>query len=156
MGYETAIHLIDLKIKPDSIPVVKRILKSKKGRGLRPIVYFLEHAVLDSEDFLRFKPSKDYDSPYDPDEEDGTVPALIGKWHEGEQIARWLKQHSEKDGRLIQHSCEGDGAAWGWEFDGRGRMREMSLRSIENGNKNQRCLTLLPDKRGGVRPARRS
>ena len=79
---------------------------------------------------LCFKPTGNYHSPYVPDEDDGTVPVLVGKWYESEHIAEWLKLHSEKGGRLIQHSCEADGAAWGWEFDGRGRLRELCLCSV--------------------------
>jgi hypothetical protein len=59
--------------------------------------------------FLCFKSTGRYDSPFVPDEEDGTETVLVGKWYESEQVAEWLKLHSEKGGRLIQHSCEGDG-----------------------------------------------
>lgn len=130
MGYETALHLIDVKIKDESLPIVKRSLQNKKGRGLSRLVYFLGEAFLSDGGFLCFKPTGNYDSPYDPDEEDGTVTVLVGKWHEAEHIAGWLKLHSERGGRLIQHSCEADGAAWGWEFDGRGRLRELCLCSV--------------------------
>jgi hypothetical protein len=130
MGYETALHLIDVRIKDESLPIVKKALQTKKGRGLRPLVYFLEEAFLLDDGFLCFKSTGRYESPYDPDEEDETVPVLAGKWYESEQIAEWLKHHSEKGGRLIQHSLEADGAAWGWEFDGRGRLRELALCSI--------------------------
>ena len=130
MGYETALHLIDVKIKGESIPVVKKALQTKKGRGLRPLLYFLEEAFLPHDGFLCFKSTGRYDSPYQPDDDDGTVTVLVGKWHEAEQIAQWLKLHSEKGGRLVQHSCEADGTAWGWEFDGSGRLRELALCSV--------------------------
>ena len=130
MGYETALHLVGVKIKEDSLPAVKKALKTKKGRGLGRLKYFLEEAFLDEDGFLCFQPTGTYDIPYVLCEDDGTVPALEGKWYEAEQIAEWLKLHSEKDGRLIQHSCEGDGAAWGWEFNGRGKLRELALCSI--------------------------
>ena len=130
MGYETALHLIDVKIKDESIPIVKKALQTKKGRGLRPLVYFLGEAFLPDDGFLCFKSTGRYDSPYVPDEDDGTVLVLVGKWYEAEEIAEWLKLHSQKGGRLIQHSCEGDGVAWGWEFDGRGRLRELALCSV--------------------------
>ncbi len=46
MGYQTALHLIDVKIKDDSLPFVKRALQTKKERGLRPLVYFLEEVFV--------------------------------------------------------------------------------------------------------------
>lgn len=130
MGYESSLHLIDVKIKTESVPIVKRVLKTRKGRGLPPLRFFLERAVLDSDGFLAFKASEDGGDPYVPDEEEGTVPALYGKWHEAERIAWWLRQHCEKGGRIILHSIEADGEAWGWKFDGRGRMRALGLRHI--------------------------
>lgn len=130
MGYQTTLHLIDVKIKDESLPIVKRALKSKKGRGLKPLLYFLGEAFLTTDGVLCFKPTGNYDSPYEPDADDGTVTALEGKWYESNEIAEWLKRHAEKGGRIIQHSCEADGAAWGWEFDGRGRLRELALCSV--------------------------
>jgi hypothetical protein len=126
VGYDTALHLNDVKIKSSSVPDVKRALANPDGRGLKKICGFLEQAVIDEDGFLTFRASDEYLTPYDPGD-DGTVPALIGKWYESEKIAGWLKRHSEKGGRLINHSCEGDGEAWGWEFNGRGKMREIGL-----------------------------
>jgi hypothetical protein len=130
MGYETALHLINVKIKGASLPIVKKALQTKKGRGLRSIASFLEEAFLTEDGFLCFKSTGEYESPYEPDEIDKTVPVLCGKWYDAEKIAEWLKPHSEKEGRFIEHSLEADGAAWGWEFDGRGRLRELELRSV--------------------------
>lgn len=127
MGHETALHLVNVEIKDESLPVVKQALETRKGRGLRPIAAFLEEAFLSDEGFLCFKSTGRYDSPYEPDQDDGSVPVLIGKWYEDEKIAEWLKLHAEEGGRLIQHSCKADGAAWGWEFDGQGRLRELAL-----------------------------
>src|ERR1019366_898917 len=123
MGYESTLHLIDIKVKRESVPVVRRILKSRKGRAIKSdLQIFLDRAVLDTEGFLSFKASENGYDPYVPDE-DGTVPALSGKWYEDKSIAKWLRQHSEKGGRIVLHSNEADGEAWGWEFDGRGKMR---------------------------------
>jgi hypothetical protein len=130
MGYETALLLIDLRIRDKSIPVVKKALQTKKGRGLGPLVSFLGEAFLPEDRFLCFKSTGRYSSPYGPCEDDNTELVLVGKWYEADQIAEWLKLHSEKGGRLIQHSCEADGAAWGWDFDGRGRLRELALCSV--------------------------
>lgn len=105
-------------------------MKSKKGRGTAAIVSFLNEVVLSDDGLLRFKPTGTYDVPLCPFEEDGTVSALTGTWYESEKIAEWLKLHSEKGGRIVQSSWEGDGAAWGWEFDGRGRLRNLDLRPV--------------------------
>jgi hypothetical protein len=127
MGYESALHLIDLKIRAESVPLVRRALANPGKGGTTRIRYFLERAVIDSGGFLAFKASDDREDPYVPDEDDGTVPALYGKWYEAEKIARWLRRHSESGGRLVLHSIEADGEAFGWEFDGRGRMRHLRL-----------------------------
>ena len=127
MGYETTLHLFDVKIKEDSLPLVKKALKAKKVQGFPQLVYFLPEAFLSDDGFLRFKSTGLYSSPYCPDEDDETVPALSGKWKRSEEIAEWLKLHSEEGGKLIHHSNEGDGAAWGWEFNGRGKLRELAL-----------------------------
>jgi hypothetical protein len=130
MGFETPLHLIDVKIKDESLPIVKKAFQTKKGRGLRPLVYFLGEAFLPDDGFLCFKSTGRYDSPDVLDEDNETVLVLVGKWYEAEQIAEWLKLHSEKGGRLIQHSWDADGEAWGWEFDGRGRLRELALCAV--------------------------
>ena len=130
MGYESVLHLIDVKIKKGSIPLVNQELNNQVGDELSDLSCFLERATIDSGGFLSFKASEDGNDPYDPDEDDGTVPALYGKWYEAEVIADWLKQHSEEGGRIILHSLEADGEAWGWEFDGNGRMRELQLQYV--------------------------
>ena len=35
MGYESPLHLIDIKVKRESVPVVRRILKARKGRAAK-------------------------------------------------------------------------------------------------------------------------
>jgi hypothetical protein len=130
MGYHTTLYLVDVKIKDDSIPVVRKALETKKGKGLSRLKTFLELAYLADDELLCFRPTKEWTSPYSPMDDDGSVPAIEGKWYESEEIAKWLKLHSEKGGRLIEHSCEGDGAAWGWEFDGKGRLRPLALSSV--------------------------
>ena len=130
MGYWSVLHLIGVKIKKESIPVVNRELSAQKGGGWSDLSCFLERAIIDGGGFLSFTASEDGHDPYVPDEDDGTVPAIYGKWYEAENIADWLKQHSEEGGRIILHSLEADGEAWGWEFDGKGRMRELQLREV--------------------------
>jgi hypothetical protein len=126
LGYETSLHLIGVKIKTQSVQEVSRALSTRTGRGLVRLRSLLERVVIDRDGFLAFKAGEDGGDLYDPDE-DGTVPALIGEWYEAERLARWLRRHSEKGGRIVLHSAEADGAAWGWEFDGTGRMRELGL-----------------------------
>lgn len=131
MGYESTLHLINIKIKTESLPVVSDALITGKGPGLAPLKWFLELAVIDSSGFLCFKASEDGLDPYVPDDE-GTVPALSGKWKGNidKKFASWIKFHSEEGGRIVLHSIEGDGAAWGWEFDGKDQMRELQLCSV--------------------------
>ncbi len=138
MGYETALHLIDVKIKEESFSIVKKALRTKRGAGLRPLVYFLGEAFLQDDGFLSFKSTGRYGSPYEPDDDDGTVNVLVGKWYEAEQIAEWLKLHSEKGGRLVQHSCEADGAAWGWEFNGAADSVNLPFVLRASGNDNRK------------------
>lgn len=127
MGYYTSLHLVDVKIKAKSRRPVKQLLSAKRHRG--PLRFFLQHLVIDREGFLMFKPSDNYVSEYEPDEDTGTVPALSAKWYEAENIAAWLKLHA-RGGRIVFFSQEGDGNAWGWEFNGQGRMRALEFCSV--------------------------
>jgi len=130
MGYRSSLHLIDVKIKPESVQLFERI-RTGKVRVRSKLRFLLERVVLDAGGFLAFKPSDDGLDPYEPDADDGTTPSLEGKWYKvDERFGAWLKQHSEKGGRIVLHSREADGSAWGWEFDGRGRMRSLGLRRI--------------------------
>jgi hypothetical protein len=103
MGYETSLHLIDVKIKPTSVGPVSRALKTPAGRGTIRLQHFLERAVIDCDGFLQFKASKDGRDPYVPKEDDSTEPAVYGKWYDDERIAHWLKRHSARGGRVILH-----------------------------------------------------
>jgi len=128
MGYESCLHLVDVRIKPELASEVRGQTSRSNAYSDDVLRFFLDRVALDSEGFLAFRASEDGLDPYVPDEEDGTVPALYGKWYEAEGIAVWLRRYSEKGGRIILHSMEADGEAWGWEFDGRGRMRALRLR----------------------------
>lgn len=130
MGYWSALHLIDVKIKAASLSEFERAVRNRERRADGSLRFFLERAVLDTGGFLEFRASEDGLDPYAPCEDDNTVPALYGKWYQAEKVASWLKKHVEKGGRIVLHSVEADGEAWGWEFDGRGRMRALALRSI--------------------------
>ncbi len=130
MGYESTCHLVDVRIKPSSLDEFKRIARRAKRVDDASLQFFLERAVVDSERFLEFTASEDGLDPYQPCEGENTVPALYGKWRHVELIASWLKQYAEEGGRIVLHSIEADGEAWGWEFDGQGRMRALALQSI--------------------------
>jgi len=127
MGYHVSFHLVDIKIKTELLGEVAQALQNAGDAGSAPLSGFLERATVDSAGFLAFRASEDGLDPYVPDEDDGTVPALYGKRYGEEQIAAWVKKYSEGGGRIVLHSVEGDGEAWGWEFDGKGRMRRLAL-----------------------------
>ena len=127
MGYETSLHLINVKIKNESIPVVTKAIITRKDRELAKFRYFFTVIGLNSSGFLRLLDNGQYATPDGVNKEDGTALALDGKWYDVEDFASWLKMHSEKGGRIILHSAEGDGLAWGWEFDGKGGMKNFQL-----------------------------
>ena len=117
---------MDIRIKAGSCAAVAKALKANSGRGLTRVHHFLEVSTLGQDGYLRFRAKAPNFSPYSPDE-DGTVPVLSGAWYEAEHIAKWLRKYVEKGGRIVLFSDEADGLAFGWEFDGRGRMRELAL-----------------------------
>ncbi len=143
MGYETSLHLVGLKIKSESAPIVKRALEAYRSKewlddelppdlelpGGRGFEDLWDRLVTDREGFLAFRALEDDPDPYEPDEE-GTVPAVCGKWYDAKNFAAWVRRHCEPGGRIVQHSREADGAAWGWEFDGQGKMRALGLRPV--------------------------
>jgi len=124
MSNESALHLVDVKITSASRQRFRRaVISSRELVSDDALRCFLERVVVDSDGFLMFTASEDGRDPYAPTEEQNHVPALYGKWGYAEEIAAWLKPHAEPGGRIIFHSIEADGDAWGWEFDGRGRMK---------------------------------
>jgi hypothetical protein len=129
MGYLSTLHLVDVRIKQESVAEVAQALAAGAEAADEEDYGFFSRAVLDEDRFLAFSASDDDDDGYVPDEEDGTVPALSGKWYDAEEIAAWLKLNVE-GGSIILHSEEADGAAWGWEFDGAGKMRELQLAAV--------------------------
>jgi hypothetical protein len=115
MGYWTSLHLIDVKIKTESILIVKKSLKTRKGRKSTSFQFFFERAMLDREGFLTFKASEDDIDPYAPDEEEGDVPALYGKWYEDERIAAWIGTGKGNRDRLasgVDGGRPGAGGLW--------------------------------------------
>jgi len=112
-------------VKKSSRVAVRQAIATA-GRRRRPLGPFLRHLAVYEDHSLAFRESPDYPSDYCEDEE-GLVPALRGKWLEAEKIAEWLSRHSTV-GHLVQYDIGGE--AWGWEFDGRGRMRDLVLAAV--------------------------
>jgi len=127
MGYETSLHLINVKVKEKSIPAVTKAIVSGKGRNIVKIRYFFEVTGLDNFGFLHLLKNEHCGTPYGVNKKTGTANALDGKWYEVENFATWLKKHAEQGGRVVLHSAEGDGLAWGWEFDGENGMEYFQL-----------------------------
>ena len=132
MGYWTRLHLVDIKIRKDRLAQCKKDLpKTENHKKKDSLSFFMDRLMIDSGGFLCFKTKdEDGDPCYVPDKEDGSVPALDSKWDDPEPIAKWVKRYSENGGSIIFHSLEADGGAWGWVFDGRGRMKELELRPV--------------------------
>ena len=129
MGHESVLHLIAIRIKSDSLPEVKQAIEKRNVRGFTSISWYFELLMLDEENFLCLRAKKDGSDYYVP-LDDGSVPADTGKWPDCQKFASWVKQHCEKGGRIVLHSLEGDGKAWGWEFNGKGKMRDLSFCSV--------------------------
>jgi len=117
MGYWTRLYIVDVNIKKDCFEKVKGIIKNHKGMRNEGLKFFLDNIYLDHERYLSFKASKKRQDYYVSDEL-GTTPEMDSKWYESEAIANWLKKYCASRSYIVEHSLEGDGAAWGWEFNG--------------------------------------
>ncbi len=78
MGYETALHLVDVKIKDESIPIVRKALKTRRRSEVsaRSNIFLGEGQFQDND--TGSSPSSQlasYHSQHEPDEDDGTVPS---------------------------------------------------------------------------------
>ena len=129
MSYLTRLHIIDVNIKNDCLDIVNRKLSKHKSVKHATLKYFLDWVAADEDGFLCFRHDDDETDGYVPDDE-GLVPIKDAKWYGDETIAGWLKQYSEGGGRIVLHSLEADGGAWGYEFDGKGRMRMLLLKAV--------------------------
>jgi hypothetical protein len=126
MSYESTLNLIDIKIKQNALPYVTLALEKKRAKDFSSVNWYLELLMIDDQGCLSFRAKNDGTDAYAPFD-DGSVPARMGKWPGVKQFATWVKQHCEKGGRIVLYSWEADGAAWGWEFDGKTRMRYLEL-----------------------------
>lgn len=124
MGYESALHVIGARVAPAQRQRVQRLLAGQPASQHPGLALLLGQLGFSSSGTLELRP---IDLPTDEEaDEEGFVCSVWGKFPAAEQFARWLGRHCEQ-GRVILHSREGDGAAWGWEFQ-RGRIRYLELK----------------------------
>jgi hypothetical protein len=137
MGYETDLVLVGVRPPPGRLARVKRALKRMQREQASEAAYIFRHPAFSSDGTIEFN-SVSFDDPdallaaaEEPDEEGLVLTALadytpqIGKWYDVHLVAAWLCEQG-CEGRIIQHSRDGDGEAWGWEFAD-GRIRELQL-----------------------------
>jgi hypothetical protein len=127
MGYETILHLIDLQVAPQYRAAIERSINKQrlgKNKDLAEIFSCIDFTSADTLEFVRKRLPMPSESELA--DEEGFVLTAAGKWYESERFAEWLcRNHFE--GSVIEHSREGDGAAWGWEFRN-GQIRNLELR----------------------------
>ena len=128
MGYWTELTLVGIKFPKASLTGAIRDLKAWKKFKTPDMQIFLCNTKITPSGGLEFQYFKE-DSyfPVKPDKL-GFTPTMEGKWSGDDQIARWLAVHSAR-GIMSFHSLEGDGVAWLFEFDGKGRYRRHELAS---------------------------
>lgn len=127
MGYWTTLSITGVRFSKRDAARVQRDLKAWRRFKTPDMMIFLSNAALTAGNCLCFDYNSDYkgDYPLGPDENQCT-PAMDGKWSGDEQIARWIASH-QGHGSISFHSLEGDGMAWMFEFDGKGRYRRHEL-----------------------------
>ena len=126
MAYETTLILVGISIPPELRVRAEKLLRTQRNAGNQSLAQILRLVDLTSDGTLEFRAKKLPlpDASEEPDEE-GFVLSAAGTWYESEKFALWLCR-TEFAGSVIEHSREGDGEAWGWEFkDGRIRCLEL-------------------------------
>src|ERR1044071_7293107 len=127
MGYETTLILVDITIPSERRVHAEKLLQKRRNAGNQSLAQILRLVDFTSDGTLEFRAKKLPlpDASEEPDEE-GFVLSAAGKWYESEKFALWLCR-TGFEGSLIEHSREGDGEAWGWQFkDCRIRRLELS------------------------------
>ncbi|HNQ88092.1 MAG TPA: hypothetical protein PKM73_05720 [Verrucomicrobiota bacterium] len=131
MGYETCLHLLDVEVDPRRRDYVERLLRNPEKARNKVAREYLKLMGMSDGGYLnfRFDPEERWAYPYginedDPDD-DGFVLAMVGKWYDAGRFAVWLCYHCA-GGKLVLHSNEADGEAFGWEFED-GRIRYLEL-----------------------------
>lgn len=126
MGYETTIFLVGVQLPSALRPKIEE----RPRRTRRPdakVAELLSLVGFTSDETLEFKHRK---LPMPecgemPDDE-GFVISAVGTFYRAENFAQWLCRQGF-EGSLVQHSGEGDGKAWGWEFKS-GQVHSIKLR----------------------------
>jgi hypothetical protein len=127
MGYETTLILVDITIPSERRVHAEKLLQKRRNAGNQSLAQILRLVDFTSDGTLEFRAKKLPlpDASEEPDEE-GFVLSAAGKWYESEKFALWLCR-TGFEGSLIEHSREGDGEAWGWQFKDC-RIRRLELR----------------------------
>jgi hypothetical protein len=110
VGYETRIELYDVKVRRDEHPAVQQAITAVAD-GAGDAHWMVGLLKLAGDGSLSWGESSQ------------------GKWKGHEEFINWLAAHCER-GLVAFRSCEGDGAAWAYEFDGAGGYSECSARRI--------------------------
>jgi hypothetical protein len=127
MGYETILHLIGVTVDPSRRAHVDKLIKKQREAKKSRLAYILGVVDFTSEGYLEFRHKKlPLPEASELPDEEGFVLTAAGKWYDAEAFAEWLCRH-DFEGFVVQHSREGDGDAWGWEFR-HGRVRYHQLK----------------------------
>ncbi len=110
MGYETRIDLYKIQIRRDAIPTVAEAIRSVADGAVEPH-WMVQHLKLNDDGSVLWNEWPE------------------GKWKSHEKFVQWLAIHCEC-GFVAFWSCEGDGTAWAYEFDGQGGYSECSARRV--------------------------
>ncbi|HWE97941.1 MAG TPA: hypothetical protein VG269_28595 [Tepidisphaeraceae bacterium] len=110
MGYETRIDLYEVKVRANELKAVARAISAVAGGAGHPH-WMVGLLKLEKNRSLSWGESSQ------------------GKWKGHEEFIKWLAAHCEQ-GMVAFWSCEGDGAAWAYEFDGSGGFGECSARRV--------------------------
>ena len=128
MGYYSEILLLT-KIKKDKRSEIREEIAATPYYQSSELRFLIDVIKLTPQGYLKFR--KDNGDPlteYKPDA-NGLLPAATGTWYDVESFASWLAPYAEEGSRIHIHSMEADGRDWAYEFDGKGQIRILELRS---------------------------
>jgi Type ISP C-terminal specificity domain/N-6 DNA Methylase len=110
LGYETRIDLYNVQVRSDELKSVKREIAAVAD-GAGESHWMVGLLKLERDGSLSWNESS------------------RGKWKKHEAFIEWLAKRCER-GFVAFWSCERDGAAWAYEFDGSGGYKECSARRV--------------------------